>query len=228
MVTIISVNDGKLIDERHYLSFLGARLKTIESEFLNEDSGLSYFVGNIAIDHRLINANANVLNQINNCIEKSENDFICIIPPGIYLQVNWLEELMYFYKNIDLSGVVGILDSFENTSISPLPSNDLEFMQQIFEPNSNVIEGLMFFSKKKLSLIGALDNNNELSLQESFAQFMLRVKYSGLFNYYIPTLICVLCKQNTSNRGATNNYYLKNSISEMRKRNIYYIPFENV
>ena len=156
----------------------------------------------------------------NSAFKMATGDYICIIPTGAYLQKDWIIELLYYYANIDKSGVIGIVSDFNDCDFLPLLSTDGENQINVLVSKNNLIDGLSFFDRQHLYLIGAFDESVNLTDNE-VNQFALRCIAMGYYNYYVPTDTCILFVGAKNEQSELN---MKNTLAEMKKRKNYYLP----
>ena len=226
---------------------IGFTIKEKLTEFIMPDAPKEYIktIGDLeielfVIDHTDDNRANDYFNEIatnvtkkkgnlaelyNSVFKMATGEYVCIIPSGVFLQPNWLIELVYHYCNIEKSGVIGVISDFNECDFLPLLSSDGEKQISVVSPKDNLIEGLVFFNRQHLYLVGAFDESVCLSGNE-INQFSLRCIALGFYNYYVPTDVCVIISYNerldTSQNeiGKTN---MAGTLSEMRKRKNYYI-----
>lgn len=112
------------------------------------------------------------------------NDYICILNPFVFLQNNWLTELMYYHHNIEKSGMVSILNDFENLTYSALLATESEALISVFIPNNYMLEpnGVFLITKN------SLPNTSTTNIQRTY----LKEEYK---NFYIPSQTCILLSQ---------------------------------
>jgi hypothetical protein len=162
--------------------------------------------------------------QVYNCLlRKSTGDYVCIIPSGLFLQENWLTELIYYYKNIAKSGVVSVVDDTKSAELVSFLSSDTETMVNVFSPPENFVNSLVFVDRQHFYFVGAIDETVYLSGNE-LNQFALRCAFMGFFNYCIPSVTAFSSgfPQVTEDEESDTNF--ANSIKEMRKAKNYYLP----
>lgn len=246
--SIIYIAQGDYWSSRHSFESIGFSIKEKEVEFVIKDAPKEYiktigesevelFVINLTNDKRtfeyfneiateVIDSNELVSQVYNSVFRKITNDYVCMIPSGLFLQKDWLTELYYYYVNINKSGVVGIADDLEELEIIPLPNHELVEFINVFASKNNLISGLSFFHKQHLYLVGAFDESIQLNGNE-LNQFSLRCIGLGLYNYYIPSTTCIFVSEY---KYIAPSLYCKGesdmikSVSDMRKIRNYYIP----
>lgn len=170
--------------------------------------------------------NETLAKSLNQILSNVQSDYLCIIPSGLYLDRNWLIDLIYYYSNVKKSGIIGIVNDFKQTQILPLPSSDSESFIHVVCPNDNLINGLTFFSLDTLFLLGGFDDSLNLKNNE-INQYCLRATAKGLNNYYIASQCCAYFKvdDNTDELFESENN-LKLSLSNMKIANNYYISLK--
>jgi hypothetical protein len=165
----------------------------------------------------------------NQLFKLAQHEYVCVLKPYIFPQQHWLIELIHYYEDVDKSGIIGVCPNFANVQYAPLPSKELDRFVTLFLPNDNVVNpnGILFFLKEYLYLIGALDENTLLVGGTEFIQLQKRFSAMGYNNFYIPTQSCLIINQHKYTdyigyQASTEN--LENTLSEMKKVKNYYIP----
>ena len=149
-------------------------------------------------------------------------DHICILRSNVYLQKNWLLELLFYNKNIANSGVVAIVSSFLNAEYLPVLSVEEKFINVFMGADVSISDdGVLFFKRQHLFLVGALDESDEIKGYE-FLQFQIRAYHIGLVNYCIPSQTSIILQSKVTDESGIER--VKTSIKEMRKNNSYYLP----
>ena len=156
--------------------------------------------------------------------QNCNNDYVCVLKNHFFTEPNWLQELIYFQKNISKSGVVGIASNLLSCEFIPMLSTNEESMIGVFLPKDETMDvvGAYLFDKQLLFLVGAFDNNEEITGYE-FIQWQMRCTRLGFHNFYIPTQSCI----QTSEAKLFDAEKLKKvneSVEEMRKNRNFYIP----
>lgn len=253
-VTICYIAQGSYWSARHSFESIGFCIKEKETEFIIKDAPKEYIkvVGDLEVellvadltnDKRTTEYFSSLATEVfvysketgenqtlaqiyNSLFRKATGDYICIVPTGVFLQKDWLIEIIYHYSNIGKSGVVGVVSKIDETIVLPLPTTDIEHFINAFVPKSNLIKGLSFFDKQHLYLIGAFDESVNLQGNE-VNQFALRCIALGYYNYYVPSTTCIFIDENKSvspNEYAISNDNLHITLLEMKKSKNYYLP----
>ena len=158
----------------------------------------------------------------NELFRQCTTDNICILRSNVYLQKNWLLELLFYNKNIANSGVVAITSSFLNAEYLPILSIEERFINVFMNADVSINDDeILFFKRQHLFLVGALDESNEIKGYE-FLQFQIRAYHLGLVNYYIPSQTSIILQSKIIEESAIER--VKDTIKEMRKNNSYYLP----
>ena len=119
--------------------------------------------------------------------------YVCIYNFNVFLEKDWLTELLFFAENIDKSGVVGISNSVLDSYYLPLMDKEQEKLVNVFIPENEIMaNGLItLFDRQHLYLVGAFDEAEDMIGLE-FQQFQMRCSRMGLNNFYIPTPLYML------------------------------------
>lgn len=158
----------------------------------------------------------------NELFRQSTTDNICILRSNVYLQKNWLLEMLFYNKNIANSGIVSITSSFLNAEYLPLLSIEEKFINVFMGIDVSINDDeILFFKRQLLFLVGALDESEDIKGYE-FLQFQIRAYHLGLVNYYIPSQTSIILHSKMIEESAIER--VKNTIKEMRKNNNYYLP----
>jgi hypothetical protein len=246
-VSLCYIAQGSCFRAIHSFQSLGFAIKEKEVEFIVKDAPKQYIktVGDIEVELFVIDRTndektaeyftpiaTNLTSKdvplaclLNDVIRMATGDYVCIIPTGIFLQNDWLIDLIFYFKNIDNVGVVGISDKINNLSFLPTPSKDTEELTNVLIGDNDCIEGLFFTNRQHFYLVGAFDQDPKLEGEE-FNQFCVRAKKMGMINFYVPSNNCIYnAFGNISNKEKQKaKEYLINSILEMSKTKSYYIP----
>lgn len=162
----------------------------------------------------------------NRLFSKINTKYTCVIKENVFLQQNWLIDLIYHYENIGDSGVIGITDSTDNLKCLPLFSDVNDCFINVFAPKDNYIYngGVALFSSKLFFDIGYLDESIDL-YENELNHFQLRCYYSGLYNYYIPTQNSIILKPELNYGNLVlSKKNMEESISKMKKNKQFFIP----
>ncbi len=160
---------------------------------------------------------------------KANCDFICILKPYVFLANNWLVELMFYHETINNSGVISICSKLSNLDYLPLPTKEIESLQRIFIPKDNLVNpnGICFFLRQHLFLVGAFDESVKFIQGDEINQFQIRSTNNWLYNYYIPTQSCIVIQaQNNIDYMyiSESKQNIERTINDMKKAKNYYIP----
>lgn len=165
----------------------------------------------------------------NELFRLAQQEYVCVMKPYVFLQQHWLTELIHLYAEVDKSGVIGVCPKFTSVDYAPLPSKELEAFTNVFLPKDNAINcnGILFFLREYLYLIGALDENQLFVGATEFMQLQKRFFAMGYNNYYVPTQACLIAKEHkyTDYMGyEASKENLNGSFLDMKKAKNYYIP----
>ena len=241
-VSICFVAEKGYWEAIHSFESIGFAIKEKQLEFIIKDAPKEYIktIGDIEVelfvidktkDERTTEYFVKIANYVrteeaetiaemyNDVFRLATGDYICIIPTGLFLQENWLMEFIFHYCNVAKGGVVGILSDFDKAQLSSLVSADGENFINVFVPKSQYIEGICFFDRQHLYIVGAFDQSASLVGNE-LNQFCARCTAGGLYNYYLPTASCVYI----NDREQANKESLQASLLEMRKARNFYLP----
>lgn len=116
---------------------------------------------------------------------KSENYQYCVLfPANALVDENWLEDLLYHFKNVDKPGVVAIRNGSEKVTLNPVLYSD-DQLANVWVSDNNIIEGIMMFETDKLTEeFGMFDKLFDFGGFQ-YAEFSLKFAFSGLNNFYI-------------------------------------------
>lgn len=156
--------------------------------------------------------------------QNCSNEYICVLKNHFFTEQNWLQELIYFQKNIQKSGVVSIASNFLSCEFIPMLSTNEENMIGVFLSKDEAMEvvGAYLFDKQLLFLVGAFDNSDSLNGYE-FLQWQMRCTRLGFHNFYIPTQSCIQVSE-PKIYDSEKLQLVNNSVEEMRKNRNFYIP----
>jgi hypothetical protein len=154
------------------------------------------------------------------------SDYVCIYKFNVFLEKNWLNDLLFFAENIEKAGVVGISNNILDAYYLPIISKDQEKLVNVFIPENEILaSGLVtLFDRQHLYNIGAFDEAEDMIGLE-YEQFQMRSSKMGYNNFYIPTQSCI----SLNNAPVVPPERLKiviNKVEEMRKNNNFYIPLD--
>jgi len=131
----------------------------------------------VSTKHVSLPKNIGVASGYNILFKMATGDYICTIGNDIYLQKNWLKDLLYYAESIKKSGVSGIHCLLDKGIFNK--------KYGVYMPSNGMIYSTTFFSKKLLNEIGGFDERlSGYGCEDS--QFAWRSMMSGYNNYYIP------------------------------------------
>jgi hypothetical protein len=247
-VSVCYLAQGTYWSARHSFESIGFAIKEKEVEFVVKDAPKEYIktIGDVevelfVIDHTEDERTSNYFNDIaTNVISKKiplaelynsvfrmvTGDYVCIIQTGFFLKKDWLVELMYYYTSVDKSGVASIPYDLSKLEMLPLPSSDNENLINVFSNKENTADGVCFFDRQLLYLVGAFDESVSLVGHE-ISQFCVRCVFSGYFNYYLPTDTCLNMNNDKYidyNEYAVGKENQRITIAEMKSAKNFYKP----
>ncbi len=123
-------------------------------------------------------------------IEQSKSEFICVLNNNTIHKRGWLMEMMYYYNNINNSGIVGIAHNFDEKEYSPLLNKEGE-NTNVFLSKNNSVFGTCLFKKEYTDKIISI---NKISQSYSYEiNQLLPKKITGISfnNYYVPSQMSV-------------------------------------
>lgn len=127
-------------------------------------------------------------------IESAKEQFIAIVNINTILDHNWLADVLYYHKNIQDSGCIGIRSQEDDVELrSTLFQNiskDEDEMKTIWMKQLNVIDAPIFFEKRKVIDTGLIDETLENKGCE-LTEFSFRFMALGYVNYYIRNNTCL-------------------------------------
>ncbi len=246
-ISICFIAQGNYHSTIHSFESTGFAIKKKEVDWIEKDAPIEYIktVGDIEVElfvadfirdgrtRDYFNAVATYCMPIesgikmskvyNDLIRMATGDYVCIIPSGLFLQENWLTELIYYYKNIAKSGVVSVVDDSSSAELISFLSTDTENMINVFLPPENFISSLVFVDRQHFYLIGAIDETVYLAGNE-INQFALRCAMMGFFNYCIPSITAFFSGHSRRIEDEESDLNFATSIKEMRRARNYYLP----
>lgn len=199
--------------------------------FNNNSEDLKYnkYFEELKENHNLKIINSNQTLNLSQCynelIKNSSNNFICFFPVNTLVNKNWLEDLLFNYKNCVNPGVIGIRNGLEDIKLTPILFNEEvkgDVLNHVWVTDKGFIEGIMFLDKDKLKEI-EFDENTLCKGYESI-DFSLRVFFLTYLNFYITKQNCY--KINLSNtilfpkKGKEESDYFNLKIKRIIKNNI--------
>lgn len=247
LISICYIAEGSSYRAIHSFQSLGFSIKEKETEFIVKDAPKEYIktIGDIEVELFVIDKTndkntaeyftplaTNLTTKevplsalVNDVVRMATGEYICIVPTGVFLQRDWLVNLIFYYKSIDKSGVVGIPSDIEAVEFLPVPSMDEEKLTSVFVEQGGNVQGVMFVNRQKFYLVGAIDESVFMKGEE-FNHFCTRAQKIGLINYYVPCDNCIYIKyddRSEEERSLSSENRLK-SIMDMNKSRNYYIP----
>lgn len=247
-VSVCYVAQGTYWFTRHSFESIGFAIKEKEVEFVVKDAPKEYIktIGDVEVELFVIDQTedqrtSNYFNEIatnvtskkmpltelyNSAFRMATYDYICVLQTGLFLKKDWLVELMYYNNIVDKSGVVSIPYDLLELEMLPLPHSDNENLINVFVNKENTVEGVYFFQRQLLYLVGAIDESVSLVGHE-ISQFCARCVFSGYFNFYLPTDTCLNINKNRYvdvSEYALGKENQRNRIAEMKSVNNFYLP----
>ncbi len=232
----------------HSFESIGFAIKEKEVDWILEDAPTEYIktVGDIEVELFVADLTSedrirNYFNEIatnciqfipsettmakvyNNLVRRATGDYVCFIPSGLFLQGNWLTELMYYYKNIAKSGVVSVLYDTKEAELISLLSCDNESLIKVFSSKKDLENSFVFVDRQHFYYVGALDESVYLTGNE-INQFAARCERIGLFNYSIPSETCLFTGSSNYYKEQLSENNLISTLADMRKAKNYYLP----
>lgn len=107
---------------------------------------------------------------------------VCIMPTDLYLDVNWLSEMVVYNSFIERSGI-GIISAEKQGYYTNLltTGGDLEYLAV---PDLAGVRGCLFFDQSLITSLGAF--NEGLHSGWQFTDYAERAGRCGYNNYFIP------------------------------------------
>ncbi len=208
---------------KEYIKTIGdIEIELLIADFIFDVRTIDYF-NNIATHYMPIEYGVTMAKAYNDLLRLATGDYICIIPSGLFLQGNWLTELIYYYKNIAKSGIASIVYDTKEAELISLLCNDNENLMKVFSPKKNLESSLLFVDRQHFYYVGAIDESVHL-IGNEINQFAARCEFIGLFNYCIPSESCFFIGNSEHIKDAVSEENLKTTLNGMRKTRNYYIP----
>lgn len=131
---------------------------------------------------------------LNYFVKKSSGNRFVIIQENQLLSQNWLTDFIYYYENLEQVGVLVIPtnSSIQEFKYSHALCKNSELCDVLITDNLE-LGGVVLFSKKIVTEIGAFDEN--LNLHFAIQQYLFRSKLIGTNNYYVPNISCILLSE---------------------------------
>lgn len=172
----------------------------------------------------IIDKEKNTAEAYNFLFRRADKQFICIFRPNLLFQHNWLLDLYFYAKNVDLVGLLSIASDPANCEFTSVMDSEQEQMVGVFSPKNDSISqnGVVLFNKNLFYLVGGLDISPEFNGFE-LLQFELRASFLGFFNFYIPNQCCTAYLYEDA-FTPTRMDFVKQKVLEMAKDKRLYIP----
>lgn len=247
LISICYIAKGSSYRAIHSFQSLGFEIKEKETEFVVKDAPKEYIktIGDIEVELFIIDQTkdnktaeyftplaTNLTSKevplsalINDFIRMASGEYVCIIDTGTFVQKDWLINLVYYYKNIDKSGIVSIPTDIESLEFLPIPSFDEEKLTSILVETEYRMEAIIFMNRQKFYLVGALDESVFMKGEE-INQFCTRAQKIGLANYFVPNDNCIYIPYE-SRSEEEKSLAIENkakTLKDMSKNKNYYIP----
>ena len=247
-VSVCYVAQGTYWFTRHSFESIGFAIKEKEVEFIVKDAPKEYIktIGDVEVELFVIDQTedqrtSDYFNEIatdftskklpltelyNSAFRMATGEYVCILQTGLFLKKDWLVELIYYNNLVNKSGVVSIPNNLSELEMLPLPHSDNENLINVFVNKENTVEGVYFFQRQLLYLVGAFDES-VLLVGHEISQFCARCVFSGYFNFYLPTDTCLNMMKNRYvdvSEYALGKENQKNRIAEMKSVNNFYLP----
>lgn len=117
---------------------------------------------------------------VNKLLPLCSGNKICVLYNYAYFEEDWLRNLIATHDRIVNSGVISLRFNRNSQTNYFLNVKD-ELEKQYFD--NNRVDGMMFFDKTLLNLLGGLNNN--LHSQYCFYEYCYRAGLVGKYNYYL-------------------------------------------
>lgn len=180
----------------YFLDMVGFDTETLE----RWSEGFSYDV------IRFYDENHSYADYLNKWLGNLCEPFACLIYPNILVNENWLTELHHAYTGFENCGAIGIKFKSADLKLSTLlfASDIDDEMRGVYVTDSNFVENLIFFSKRKALAIGKFDVNKKAQGIE-IKDWTFRFFALGYNNFYIKynniiaiTMDCKILNPQTS------------------------------
>ncbi len=150
-----------------------------------------YFQNMCAENHWLYQTTPEIKNLsecYNSLIKLVTEKYCCIFPINIFVNRNWLEDLLFTIENVKAeSGVLSIRTGSEKAFLMPIlhdhPTGEDELKHVWFTEN-NSVEGILFFKTDIFSKPGYFDEKLNAPAFE-VPEMVFRISCFGYKNYYI-------------------------------------------
>jgi len=246
-VSVCYVAQGTYWFTRHSFESIGFAIKERDVEFIVKDAPKEYMktIGDVEVELFVIDQTedqrtSDYFNEIatnvtskkipltelyNSVFKMATGDYVCLLQTGLFFKRDWLVELMYHHSIVAKSGVASIPSDISELEMLPLPHSDNENLINVFVNNENTVDGVCFFDRQLLYLVGAFDESVSL-IGHEISQFCTRCVFSGYFNFYLPTESCLNMNKHrfiNASEYAISKENQKNTIAEMKSVNNFYI-----
>lgn len=121
---------------------------------------------------------------INKMIPFAKGEYICVLDSNCILSENWIGQLLNACEQCENKAVVGIATTYEKKHLSSVLSKDDELMS-VWKTENNGIEGVLFFHKNIIELVGNFNPRMKLSYsQNHFSQRVNCIEGHSSFYLY--------------------------------------------
>jgi hypothetical protein len=124
----------------------------------------------------------------NSIVKLVTEKYCCIFPINIFVNRNWLEDLIFTMENVKAeTGVLSIRTGTEKPFLMPIlhdhPSGEYE-LQHVWFTENNTVDGILFFKSDIFSKPGYFDEKLPAPGFET-SEMVFRISAFGYKNYYI-------------------------------------------
>lgn len=124
----------------------------------------------------------------NKMIKIIDQENCVLFPVNCLVNNNWLEDLLFYSKNIDNLGCISIRNTFEKVHLMPIlhktTSKPEDELKNIYITENNSVEGLMFFKRSIIDQIGLMDERLQYPGCD-YLELCFRFSAHGYHNIYI-------------------------------------------
>lgn len=162
----------------------------------NTDNRLIEYCKKVAKTHKnvtiLESKSSNLAGAKNEVINAVKEDYVCFVPINTLVNENWLQDLLYYYKNCEDCGILSIKNGAENITFVPIIHRSLtseDYLENVLVCDTNFVEGIHFFCKEKVNDIGLYDESENVAGYED-SDYSFRFISNGYKNFYIRKQSC--------------------------------------
>jgi hypothetical protein len=128
--------------------------------------------------------NDSLTESINETLSNITEDYCVFFPANAIVNVNWCEDLLFYFKNSIKPGLLGIRNCKEDLILNPILFESEELIN-VWKSDKNIVDGIMMFETKHLtSDFGKFEQIFDKTGFE-YISFSLKFAFSGLNNFYI-------------------------------------------